>query len=122
MSSNRRHDAPEGEVHRITTAPEPLTADMSRRESRYLIQMGVRVVCFLVAVLTWSHIPMWASIVLLVAAVVLPYTAVLLANAGRERNSDGASYLGPGEIGPGSGDAAGLGPAPTSGRGPESDA
>ncbi|WP_426595444.1 DUF3099 domain-containing protein [Cellulomonas sp. McL0617] len=122
MSSNRRsHDAPEGEVHRITTAPEPLTADMSRRESRYLIQMSIRVVCFLVAVLTWNHIPMWVSLVLLVAAVVLPYAAVLLANAGRERDDSGAAYLGPRELGGGD-DVDGLGPAPTPGRGQEPDA
>jgi len=50
--------------------------------------MGIRVVCFLVAVLTWSHVPLWVSLVLIVAAVVLPYIAVLFANAGRERRDD----------------------------------
>ena len=93
-SNRRRHDAPEGEVHRITTAPEPLAADMSRRQSRYLIQMSVRVVAFLLAVFTWNHIPHWASLILIVLAVVLPYMAVLFANAGRERNDGDADYLG----------------------------
>jgi Flp pilus assembly protein TadB len=69
----------------ITSAPEPLAADQARRERRYLIQMGIRIVCFLLAVLLWQYVPMWVSLVLIVGAVVLPYTAVLFANAGRER-------------------------------------
>ena len=109
-------------MHRITTAPEPLAQDMSRRQSRYLIQMSVRVVCFLLAVITWGHIPMWVSLILLIAAVVLPYSAVLFANAGRERDSDSADFLAQREIGGGPGGPGGLGPAPTPGRGPESDA
>ena len=68
---------------RITTAPEPLADDIARRTRQYLAQMGVRVACFLLAVFTWGHIPAWISAILLVGAVVLPYTAVLLANAGR---------------------------------------
>ena len=122
VSSNRRHDAPVGEVHRITNAPEPLAADMSRRQSRYLIQMSIRVVAFLLAVLTWNHIPMWVSLIFIVAAVVLPYVAVLFANAGRERNEDGVEYLGPRELGAGAGNLGGPGAAPTPGRGPEGDA
>lgn len=123
VSSNpRRQDASEGEVHRITTAPESLAQDLARRQNRYVIQMSVRVVCFLLAVFTWGHIPSWASLILLVATVVLPYSAVLFANAGRERNTDGADYLTQREITGGTGEPGGLGPAPTSGRGPESDA
>lgn len=79
--SNRR----EPEVHRISAAPEPLSQDVARRQRRYLVQMGVRVLCFLLAIVTWSRVPTWFSLVLIVAAVVLPYVAVLLANAGRER-------------------------------------
>ena len=120
MSSKRRHPGdPEGEVHKITTAPEPLAVDMSRRQSRYLMQMSVRVVCFLIAVFTWNHVPMWVSLILLVAAVVLPYSAVLFANAGRERDTDDVSYLEQRQIGTGPGDQGGLGPAPE--RRPESD-
>lgn len=50
--------------------------------------MGIRVLCFLLAVLLWQHVPLWVSLVLIVGAVVLPYIAVLLANAGRERRDD----------------------------------
>ncbi|WP_282945347.1 DUF3099 domain-containing protein [Cellulomonas endometrii] len=73
----------------ITSAPEPLAADQARRERRYLIQMGIRIVCFLLAVLLWQYVPMWVSLVLIVGAVVLPYSAVLFANAGRERRDAG---------------------------------
>jgi len=72
----------------VTSAPEPLGADQARRARRYLIQMGIRVLCFVVAVLTWSRVPLWVSLVLIVGAVVLPYIAVLFANAGRERRDD----------------------------------
>lgn len=79
---SRRNPEP---AQSITSAPEPLGADQARRARRYLIQMGIRVVCFVVAVLTWSRVPLWVSLVLIVGAVVLPYIAVLFANAGRER-------------------------------------
>jgi len=112
VSSNRRHpDVPPGEVHSITSAPEPLSDDLARRQKRYLVQMGIRVVCFAAAVLTWGRIPMWASLLLIVAAVVLPYSAVLFANAGRERRDTDGSFITPREIGPGSGAPRGLGPS-----------
>jgi hypothetical protein len=82
---SRRNPEP---AQSITSAPEPLGADQARRARRYLIQMGIRVVCFLLAVLTWSRVPLWVSLVLIVGAVVLPYIAVLFANAGRERRDD----------------------------------
>ncbi|MEN1973818.1 DUF3099 domain-containing protein [Cellulomonas olei] len=82
------------EAQSITSAPEPLGADQARRARRYLIQMGVRVACFVLAVLTWTHVPLWLSLVLIVGAVVLPYIAVLFANAGRERRDDApAGYV-----------------------------
>ena len=96
VSSNRRNQEPEpGEVVKITSAPEPLTSDMSRRQSRYLLQMGIRVVCFLGAVLTWGLIPAWISWILIASAVVLPYFAVILANAGRERRDVAPPLMAP---------------------------
>jgi Flp pilus assembly protein TadB len=83
------------EVHRITTAPEPLADDLARRTRRYLIQMGIRVVCFIAAIVTWDRVPMWVSALLLVGAVVLPYVAVILANAGRERRDDPLETIDP---------------------------
>jgi hypothetical protein len=49
---------------------------------RYLVSMGVRTACFLLAVVV--HGPLrW---VFVLAAIVLPYIAVVFANAGRERS------------------------------------
>lgn len=74
---------------RITDVPVPLSDDVSARARRYLIQMSVRVACFVGAVV----IDHWTRWVLLAGAVVLPYVAVILANAGRERRSDPGTYL-----------------------------
>ena len=90
-------------VTSITNAPEPLADDIARRQLRYLIQMGIRVVCFVLAVVTWGHLPLWVSLVFIVAAVVLPYFAVIGANAGRERQDSDASFLEQRQIGPGHG-------------------
>ncbi len=48
----------------------------------YLIQMGIRLVCFVGAVVAGGGVLTW---VLIGAAIVLPYTAVIFANAGRDR-------------------------------------
>ncbi|WP_298460135.1 DUF3099 domain-containing protein [uncultured Cellulomonas sp.] len=82
--SNRRIRS-DAEVHTITSAAVPLGDDIDRRARRYLFQMGLRTLCFLGAVLTFGRVPSWASIAMIVGAVVLPYIAVVLANAGRER-------------------------------------
>ncbi|MBO1750211.1 DUF3099 domain-containing protein [Actinotalea sp. BY-33] len=92
------------EVQRITAAPTSLTDDLTRRSQRYLAQMSIRVVCFLAAVMI-DHWIRWA---LLAAAVVLPYIAVLLANAGRERGTDPGSYVPPPSL-PAAPPLAGLG-------------
>ena len=101
MSSRPRGAHPDPEVHRITSAPESLEADLARRRRRYLWQMGVRLVCFVAAGLLWSHTPLWVPLALLVAAAVIPYVAVLLANAGRERQEEGEVFYEARQIGPG---------------------
>ena len=76
-------------VARITTASPTLAEDISRRMRRYLTQMSIRVVC-LVGAVTIDH---WSRWLLLLGAVVLPYIAVLLANAGRVRADDPGTFL-----------------------------
>jgi hypothetical protein len=71
-------------VFRVTTAPKSLKADVRSREIKYLLSMGVRTVCFVMAFVTHGTLR-W---LLIVAAFVLPYIAVVIANAGRERRSD----------------------------------
>ena len=64
---------------RITTASRPRSEDIRGRERRYLISMGIRTVCFLLAVAFMGHWVMW---VFMTAALFLPYIAVVIANAG----------------------------------------
>ncbi|MEV7971581.1 DUF3099 domain-containing protein [Cellulomonas sp. NPDC089187] len=92
---SRRRTPP---VVSVTSAPKSLADDQSRRASRYLIQMGIRVACFLLTVLLWRHVPLWLSILFLVGAVILPYTAVLFANAGRERGIGSDATMTPPEL------------------------
>jgi len=69
-------------VYRITSVRRSQLEETHQRTVRYLVSMGVRTACFLLAVVV--HGPLrW---VLVVAAIVLPYIAVVFANAGRERS------------------------------------
>lgn len=70
------------EVYRVTTAQTALSEEQSARVRRYLISMGIRTVCFLGAVFTEG----WVRWALIVGAVILPYMAVIMANAGREND------------------------------------
>jgi hypothetical protein len=71
-----------GPVYRITAARTPLSADLRNRTRRYVWTMGIRTACLLGAIV--AHGPArWA---LVVGAVLLPWVAVVTANAGRERD------------------------------------
>jgi hypothetical protein len=66
-------------VYRITGAQTALSEDMRGRRRRYLISMGLRTICFVGATIVSGPFR-W---VLIVGALVLPYLAVVFANAGR---------------------------------------
>lgn len=66
-------------VPRITTAAESPTKDIDQRQRRYMISMTIRTLCFVGAVLA-IPIP-WLSFVLILAALILPYLAVVMANS-----------------------------------------
>jgi len=68
-------------VYQITGARRGVRDDVDSRTRRYLVSMGVRTVCFVLAVVTDG----WLRWVLIAAAVMLPYLAVVFANGGRER-------------------------------------
>jgi hypothetical protein len=70
-------------VHQVTDAQPSLSADIGRREKRYLIQMGIRTLCLILAVvvpLPWPY-----RLLFIAGAVFLPYIAVIGAN---ERGND----------------------------------
>ena len=80
-------------MYSVTSAPQSLQDDQSYRMRRYLLSMGTRTVCFLLAVLFLAVLH-WtiAGWVMVIGAVVLPYVAVVMANVSRSRFS---SALGP---------------------------
>jgi hypothetical protein len=61
-----------------------MSADINYRQRRYLISMGIRTVCFLLAVILAGRAPAWLVGIMIVAALVLPYISVVFANGGRE--------------------------------------
>jgi hypothetical protein len=75
-------------VFAVTGLPASLHDDQDERMRRYLVSMGIRTACFILAVvaIVWLH---WTAVgwVLVVAAVILPYIAVVMANASRSRRS-----------------------------------
>jgi hypothetical protein len=64
---------------RITTATRSHGEDIAQRQRRYVISMGIRTLCFVLAVVSIGHWFMW---VFIAGSFVLPYVAVVLANAG----------------------------------------
>ena len=74
----RKRDEPE--VFRITGARAGLTEDVAARQRRYIISMSVRTLSVILTVVLWNvERPLaWATLVL---GVLLPYVAVVFANA-----------------------------------------
>jgi Flp pilus assembly protein TadB len=76
--------APQEPVYQITGARRGVRDDVNSRTRRYLLSMGVRTVCFVLAVVASG----WLRWVFIVLALVLPYLSVVFANGGRERAED----------------------------------
>jgi hypothetical protein len=81
----------------VSNVGQPLSVDQSSRARKYFISMMVRTACFILAVILPSPYR-WIA---LFGAVVLPYVAVVVANAGRESIRGQATIISPGprEIG-----------------------
>lgn len=73
-------------VYRVTDARVPLSKDQAARHRRYLISMSIRSSCFVLCILTEG----WLRWAFFIGAMVLPWIAVVIANAGRE-NAPGAA-------------------------------
>lgn len=69
----------------ITSVRASRSDDIRRRQLRYLLSMGVRTACFVLAFMTSGPLR-WT---LLAAAVVLPYVAVVVANTSTHRETSG---------------------------------
>jgi hypothetical protein len=120
-------NAGSGPVFRITGARSSLTEDVRGRQRRYVISMLVRTACVLLAVVMWD-IQRYVAIACLAGGVLLPYFAVLIANAGRERapglpstfavSPEAKLMLGPGGTGGGGRPEQAGRPAGAAGAGP----
>ena len=80
------------DVVRITSAPQSPEQELAHRQRRYVISMAIRTLCFIAAVLVG---PGWLRWVLVAAAFVLPYVAVIMANSASPR-VEGTDPEGPG--------------------------
>src|SRR6478752_1551494 len=83
---------PQGEAVRITTAPSNRNADIAARQKRYLISMTLRSLCFVGAIIAaLAHVG-WLWPILIAGALILPYVAVVMANAVMTKD-DGTDLL-----------------------------
>ena len=92
MNQQRPEPHPGAEVHSITAAHVPRSVDQSVRIRRYLISMSIRTMCVICAVLIQGPLR-W---VFIAGAVLLPYVAVVMANAvgsGQRRPAGGPSPM-----------------------------
>ena len=78
----------------VTTASPSPQQDRRQREKRYLILMGLRVVAIIAAIVVGTEFHLGALLaVLIVAALVLPWIAVVIANAGPRQSQVGTPSL-----------------------------
>jgi hypothetical protein len=79
----KQHGDGNAQVFRITGARTSLQEDVRGRQRRYVISMTVRTLSVILAATLWN-VERHVAIVALVLGAVLPYVAVVIANAGRE--------------------------------------
>ncbi|MDH6571332.1 hypothetical protein M2160_006353 [Streptomyces sp. SAI-117] len=79
----KQHGGGSAQVFRITGARTSLQEDVRGRQRRYVISMTVRTLSVVLAATLWN-VERHVAIVALVLGAVLPYIAVVIANAGRE--------------------------------------
>jgi hypothetical protein len=73
---------------RITTAGSNAQADLARRQRRYIISMSIRTVCFIGAAIAGMAGINWLWPILILAALELPYVAVVNSNAKNSRTDE----------------------------------
>lgn len=80
-------------VYVVTSARSGQRDEIGGRERRYAFAMAIRSLCFIGGVIAWQTIDAWLGAILFAGAIVLPYTSVVLANAGVRRHATGADLL-----------------------------
>jgi hypothetical protein len=94
--ARRTHDREgkddEAPVYLVTSARQGHSEEMSGRLRRYLISMTIRVICLVLAIFVLSG---WLRLIGIAAAVVLPWIAVVMANAGPTDDGEQATFVEP---------------------------
>jgi hypothetical protein len=72
------------QVPLVTQARRPMSEDIRYRQHRYLIMMGIRTLCFAVALVMFINHLHWLVLIPAIGAIFIPYIAVIFANGGRE--------------------------------------
>jgi hypothetical protein len=83
------------QVHLVTSAHQAHSEEMSGRARRYLWSMGIRTVCLVLAIFVLQG---WSRMLAIVAAIVLPWFAVVLANAGPVGDDEQPEFIVPGHL------------------------
>ena len=78
------HSGRRASVHVVTQAHRSLSDDIAYRQRRYLLMMGIRAACFVIAVVLFVNHFGWLAAIPAVGAIFIPYFAVVFANGGRE--------------------------------------
>ena len=76
-------------VHAITNTQIGLTQDQRHRQRAYFASMMVRTFCFIAAIVLHNPYRPFA----IAGALILPYVAVVMANAGKERPSESNAFV-----------------------------
>ena len=71
----------------VTQARTSMTDDINYRQRRYLLMMGIRAACFVIAVVMFINHLGWLTVIPAIGAIFIPYFAVVFANGGREPNN-----------------------------------
>jgi hypothetical protein len=77
------------QAYLVTEAPQSRSDEIGQRERRYLVMMGIRVVCFVVTVVMFLTHAGWLTVIPAVGAIALPYFAVVIANSRNPAASSG---------------------------------
>ena len=75
----------------VTTAPQSPRDEQRARTRRYLVTMGIRVVCFVLAIVLVALDLRWEAGIAVAASLVLPWVAVIVANGGPARRVENPS-------------------------------
>ena len=76
-------------MYSVTHARPALSADQADRYRKYIVSMSIRIACFIACIVASG----WLRWTFFLGALVLPWIAVVIANAGKENAAGAADSL-----------------------------